>query len=256
LKNLKDKLEYYYNFFNDSKIELDPVQFPHKFSDYNNIEIMAFIASVFAYGNIKQIFSTLNNFLILSENSPYEFIYNYHNHCKIKFKHRFYSSLDIHRFFIILKKILSKKRTLKNIFFENFSDKEKNIKKSLTEFSKVFLNHYEDNFGKISNGFKFMFPLPERGSACKRMNLFLRWMVRKDKIDFGIWQEIPTDKLIIPVDTHIAKISRKLKLTKRINISWKMAEEITDNLRKLDSKDPVKYDFALCHLGMKKLEII
>lgn len=104
-----------------------------------------------------------------------------------------------------------------------------------------------------------MFPLPEKGSACKRMNLFLRWMVRKDELDFGLWtclsgrqDEIPTSKLIIPVDTHIARICKQLKLTKKKNVSWKMAEEITNNLKKFDPNDPVKYDFALCHIGMRK----
>jgi uncharacterized protein (TIGR02757 family) len=106
----------------------------------------------------------------------------------------------------------------------------------------------------ISAGIKFMFPRPELGSACKRMNLFLRWMVRKDELDFGIWNEIPSDKLVIPVDTHIARICQLLKLTKRKNVSWKMAEEITENLKRFDPADPVKYDFAICHIGMRKLK--
>ena len=99
-----------------------------------------------------------------------------------------------------------------------------------------------------------MFPLPEKSSACKRMNLFLRWMVRKDELDFGLWYEIPTSKLVIPVDTHIARISKSLKLTERKNVSWQMAEEITQNLKKFDEIDPVKYDFAICHIGIRKLK--
>ena len=106
---------------------------------------------------------------------------------------------------------------------------------------------------KVTQGIKFMFPLPSKGSVCKRMNLFLRWMVRKDELDFGLWDEIDKSKLIIPVDTHIARICRKLKLTKKKNINWNMAEEITENLKKYDPDDPVKYDFAICHIGMRKL---
>jgi len=109
-------------------------------------------------------------------------------------------------------------------------------------------------YGNFSNGIKFMFPLPQKGSACKRMNLFLRWMVRNDELDFGLWNEIKPNKLIIPVDTHIAKICKQLKLTKRKNVNWKMAEEITGKLKRFDPVDPVKYDFALCHIGMRKLE--
>nr|MBP9121411.1 TIGR02757 family protein [Ignavibacterium sp.] len=94
----------------------------------------------------------------------------------------------------------------------------------------------------------------EKGSACKRMNLFLRWMVRKDELDFGLWKEISTSKLVIPVDTHIARISRSLNLTKRKNADWKMAEEITLNLKRFDAEDPIKYDFAICHIGIRKLK--
>ena len=99
-----------------------------------------------------------------------------------------------------------------------------------------------------------MFPNPQSGSACKRMNLFLRWMVRKDELDFGIWKAVRKDQLVIPVDTHIARISRELGLTTRKNVSWQMAEEITEKLKKFDSKDPIKYDFAICHIGIRKLE--
>ena len=98
-----------------------------------------------------------------------------------------------------------------------------------------------------------MFPLPSKGSACKRSNLFLRWMVRQDDLDFGIWDKIPKSKLIIPVDTHVAKICKTLKLTTRKNVCWLMAEEITNNLKAFDAEDPVKYDFAICHIGMRKL---
>jgi uncharacterized protein (TIGR02757 family) len=108
--------------------------------------------------------------------------------------------------------------------------------------------------GDVSSGIKFMFPDPESGSACKRMNLFLRWMVREDELDFGLWKGMRADQLIIPVDTHIARIAQKLKLTRRKNISWHMAEEITENLKRFDPNDPVKYDFALCHIGMRNLK--
>jgi uncharacterized protein (TIGR02757 family) len=109
--------------------------------------------------------------------------------------------------------------------------------------------------GKVTGGIKFMLPDPAKNSACKRMNLFLRWMVRKDNIDFGLWHEIGTDKLVIPVDTHVARISKSLGLTRRKIINWKMAEEITGNLKKFNPSDPVKYDFAICHIGMNKKKI-
>src|SRR5690606_18004411 len=117
-----------------------------------------------------------------------------------------------------------------------------------------FLENYRIKFGLISSGFSFMFPIPEKNSACKRLNLFLRWMVRKDELDFGFWNSVKPDKLIIPVDTHIARICRELDLTKKRNVTWQMAEEITNNLKLYDPVDPVKYDFAVCHIGIRKLK--
>jgi uncharacterized protein (TIGR02757 family) len=144
--------------------------------------------------------------------------------------------------------------SLKKLFLTGYQVTDSNTKNAITNFSNYFLQKAQSKFGSLSRGIVFMFPLPEKGSACKRINLFLRWMVRKDELDIGLWKGIPTSKLIIPVDTHIARICRKLKLTKRKNVSWKMAEEITNNLKKFDPDDPVKYDFAICHIGMRKLQ--
>ncbi|MCH9030498.1 MAG: TIGR02757 family protein, partial [Bacteroidetes bacterium] len=135
-----------------------------------------------------------------------------------------------------------------------FDKNDENVKNGITNFSEYFLTNYKKMYGNISNGIKFMFPLPQKGSACKRMNLFLRWMVRDDELDCGLWNEIPLNKLIIPVDTHIARICKQLNLTKRKKVNWEMAEEITGKLKRFDPVDPVKYDFALCHIGMRKLE--
>ena len=254
---LKQKLEYHYKAFNKSKLEPDPLQFPHLFKDTKDIEVMAFIASVFAYGNVKQINNSLQKFLMLSNNKPFSFIQNINSaemNKEFLLVHRFYSSKDIIQLFHLLKLTYSEFGSLKNLFLLGYDDADINTKNAITNFSNYFLQKAQKEFGTLNRGLKFMFPLPEKGSACKRMNLFLRWMVRKDELDFGLWGEIPTSKLIIPVDTHIARICKQLKLTKRKIVSWKMAEEITDNLKKFDPNDPVKYDFAICHLGMRKLK--
>jgi uncharacterized protein (TIGR02757 family) len=257
--NLKQRLDYHYNAFDKSQISPDPLQFLHLFDDEMDIEVMGIIASVFAYGNVRQIINTLHKILIISENRPYRFVKDFHNKnlkSKIKnLKHRFYTEKDIIMFFSLLSDIYEEFGSLKNLFMKTYLPLDKNIKKSLSGFSYHFIARAEDKSvnGKINPGVKFMFPAPEYGSACKRMNLFLRWMVRKDELDFGLWYEIPADKLIIPVDTHIARICKGLKLTKKKNVSWAMAEEITNNLKKFDPSDPVKYDFAICHIGMRKL---
>lgn len=256
ISNIKPKLEYHYKAFDKTKIEPDPLQFPHLFKDEKDIEVMAFIASVFAYGNVKQIINSLNKFLLVSSNKPYHFINNFtirKYYSQTYFVHRFYSTKDVVQLFQLLKIAYNNSGSLKNLFLEGYNVKHENLKNAITNFNHYFLNTAVKEFRTLSRGIIFMFPLPEKGSACKRMNLFLRWMVRKDELDFGLWSEIPTSQLIIPVDTHIARICKKLKLTKRKNVSWKMAEEITNNLKKIDPVDPVKYDFALCHIGMRKL---
>jgi uncharacterized protein (TIGR02757 family) len=168
--------------------------------------------------------------------------------------HRFYSTDDIFHLFQLLNLVYSKFSSLKKLFLSGYQETDSNTKNAITHFSNYFLQKSHQEFKELSRGLKFMFPLPEKGSACKRMNLFLRWMVRKDELDFGFWNEIPTSKLIIPVDTDVARICKQLKLTKRKNVSWKMAEEITHNLKKFDPEDPVKYDFAICHIGIRKQE--
>lgn len=257
IMTLKQKLEYHYKVFDRTKLEPDPLQFLHLFNREEDIELIGFIASLFAYGNVKQIENTLHRLIKLFENRPYKFITNFSEKDAQKIsgiKHRFYSDEDIKKLFYVLKSELYKYSSIKNIFLKGYVFSDKNVKNGISNFSDHFLNSFNEAFGDISNGIKFMFPLPQKGSACKRMNLFLRWMVRKDELDFGLWSEIKTSHLVIPVDTHIARICKSLKLTKRKNVSWQMAEEITSNLMKYDPVDPIKYDFAICHIGIRKLK--
>jgi len=256
--NLKQNLENHYKAFDRTKLEPDPLQFLHLFKDERDIEVVGLIASIFAYGNVKQIENTLKKLIIVFDGKPYSFIKNFSLSKDSKIisgiKHRFYSEDDVLKLFIILNKEIKKHKSIKQIFLQGYNISDENVKNGISNFSKHFINSFIETFGEVSDGIKFMFPLPEKGSACKRMNLFLRWMVRKDELDFGLWKEISTSKLVIPVDTHIARISRLLNLTKRKNADWKMAEEITSKLKKYDVEDPIKYDFAICHIGIRKLK--
>lgn len=250
MSSLKQKLDYIYENYTSLNVASDPLQIVHQLNDKKDIEVFAFLASIFSYGNVKQINSTLQRLIEITNSKPYNFIKSYSGGNSINIKHRFYSENDINCLFTLLNQVINKYNSLYNLFIKGYSYEHKNVKQSISAFSKYFLNNYKRKFGVPSPGIKFMFPLPEKGSACKRMNLFLRWMIRKDKLDLGLWNSIPLNKLVIPVDTHIAQISKKLKLTSRKNISWKMAEEITENLKKFDEEDPVKYDFSLCHFNM------
>jgi uncharacterized protein (TIGR02757 family) len=256
--NLKHKLEYHYKAFDRTKLEPDPLQFLHLFKDERDIEVIGLLASIFAYGNLKQIENILKKLVLIFNDKPYLFIKNFSSERDGEklagIKHRFYTQADIVNLFIVLGEEIRRHKSIKQIFLQGYNISDKNVKSAISNFSNHFLSSFNQTFGEISNGIKFMFPLPQKGSACKRMNLFLRWMVRKDELDFGLWNEIQTNKLVIPVDTHIARISRSLKLTKRKNADWKMAEEITHKLKKCDAEDPIKYDFAICHIGIRKLK--
>jgi uncharacterized protein (TIGR02757 family) len=253
---LKEKLEIHYKAFDKSRISPDPLEILHIFDSDLDKEAMGLISSIFAYGNIKQIIKSQERILKATGNNPHKFILNLSKsdeNVLESITHRFYTGNDTVWLFRLLNHIYKEHSSIKNYFLRFYNADDKNLKNTIEGFSRSVIN-YPGGTKASTNGMKFMFPLPSAGSACKRMNLFLRWMVRKDELDFGIWDEISSAQLVIPVDTHIARICKELKLTLLKNVSWKMAEEITDNLRKFDPIDPVKYDFAICHIGMRGMK--
>lgn len=244
---LKEELENIYRNYTTFDITSDPLEIVRCLRNKKDIEVFAYLASIFSYGSITQIKSTLRKLLLALDSKPYEYLKLNNSFSNVSIKHRFYTEKDIRQLLILISWILNEYDSMYNFFIIGYSDEHKNVKQAISTLSKSLLKIYKRKFGEPSAGIKFMFPLPEKGSACKRINLYLRWMVRKDNLDFGLWSSIPKSKLVIPVDTHIAKISRQLKLTQRKNISWNMAEEITDKLKSLDNEDPVRFDYALCH---------
>lgn len=251
---LKEKLDYHYKKFDRKSISPDPLEFLHKYTYEDDIEAAGIISSVFAYGNVTSIKKTLTDIFHITSN-PGEFIRNASGKEITSFTnifYRFYSPPDIQAFFLSLKNFYRTQGSVKDFFYKYYMKEEPNLRSPMITFSdemyKLLLKYRKEE----STGIKFMFPSPASGSACKRMNLFLRWMIRKDELDFGLYTKITPSKLLIPVDTHIAKICRRLKLTSLNNVSWRMAVEITENLKKYSSDDPVKYDFAICHIGIRK----
>jgi len=254
--SLKHKLDYHYRYFDATQISPDPLEFPRRYTNWNDIEVSAFISSVFAFGNIKQIMKILEKIHLIMGESPHEFVMDFNiERDAPKFEgviHRFFTTADIIALFSALHIIYNGYGSLNYLFLLYYFERDTNLKNSLSFFSNNLTGFAVQDY-KLTNGIKFMFPDPVKNSTCKRMNLFLRWMVRKDELDLGLWKEIPTSKLVIPVDTHVAKICTGLKLTTKKNLTWGMAEEITENLKQFDSTDPIKYDFAICHIGMRKL---
>jgi len=250
LKKLLDDLYLSYKHKFSSK---DPVWNLHRFSDEQDIELAGFITAVYAYGSVDLINRFIELFLNRINFKPYEFIINFSKHKDKKYlkglNYRFNSENDIISLIQALNNVLISHRSLKELFLSGYRNNHENILPALGNFSNEINKNIKHKPGTYSH---YMVSNPATGSASKRMNLFLRWMVRKDEIDLGIWNNIPACKLIIPVDTHIARVSKKLKLVKRKTIDIKFAIELTETLKKFDPVDPVKYDFSLCHIGIDK----
>lgn len=232
-------------------IKDDPVQFPHRFFNEKDIEIAGFIASLVAYGSRKVFIKKLNGLFELAENEPLNFILNFDKKILGDFNYRFGKTEDFARIFYIMKELYEKDGGLSELFKYAYGE-VKTLRD--TRFFKTVTDYFysrvaEDNAGQ---GFYFMIPNPENGGAMKRMNMFLRWMVRKPPVDFGIWNFIPQSELLIPLDVHVARVSREMGLLSRSSNDFKAVIELTDNLKNFDANDPVKYDFATFGYGVNR----
>jgi len=258
LKRLLDRFYKEYNF--KERMLHDPIELPHRYKRSHDIEIAGLIASCFAYGKIDLFKPVIEKILSKMGNSPCSFLMDFEVKKQYRLfsdiKYRFNENRDIICLLYIVSKIFRRHKSIESVFTAFYKKDDVNIGHALTGFIDYILEvDTSEVYGSNirPDGLVQFFPAPLKGSACKRMNLFLRWMIRDRDIDFGIWKGIPKNKLIIPLDTHIARISRCLGFTKRSSQDWKMALEITDTLKKLDPEDPLKYDFAMCHYGISGL---
>ncbi|OLD57271.1 MAG: TIGR02757 family protein [Acidobacteria bacterium 13_1_40CM_2_56_5] len=248
------------NFPKEKHLGSDPVQFVHRYQDPVDREIVGLIASVFAYGNVKIVLRTVNNVLSYLGPAPSRTIASFdprkHSRRLRGFYHRFNTSRDLAVLFWIIRRALEEYGSLESVFVSALSPNDTDVTGALENFSGTLLGFGHERFyprGELKRrvGVRFFFPAPSQGSACKRLNLYLRWMVRpEDGIDCGVWMRIKPRQLVIPLDTHIARISSYIGLTDMRSPGWPMALDITRSLRKLHCDDPLRYDFALCHLGI------
>jgi uncharacterized protein (TIGR02757 family) len=246
-----DLLNEKYELFNQPNfIQHDPISIPHQFNKKQDIEITGFIAATLAWGQRKTIINKCNELIELMDNTPYDFIKN-HQDSDLKrflaFKHRTFNATDTLYFLEFFKDFYTKNGSLEDAFLVGLKDNDEDIKAGLENFQNVFfsLEDYPIRTRKHV-------ATPARNSSCKRINMFLRWMVRKDNkgVDFGIWDKIKTSALVCPCDVHVERVARKLGLITRPKPDWQTAVELTQNLKQLDPIDPVKYDFALFGLGV------
>jgi uncharacterized protein (TIGR02757 family) len=228
-------------------IDSDPIQIPHQFSIKEDIEISAFLTATIAWGNRKSIIKNALTMMDLLGNSPYDFVLNHQPHHLDKiehFVHRTFNVDDFKYFIIALQHIYKNHGGMENVFSKNATSNS--TQAAIHEFKKIFFEipHLERTKKHISD--------PLNGSAAKRINMFLRWMVRNDKtgVDFGIWKSLSPAQLSCPLDIHSGNVARKLGLLTRKQNDAKALAELDTNLRKMDKSDPVKYDFALFGLGV------
>ena len=224
----------------------DPICIPHLFSKKQDIEIAGFFAATFAWGNRTTIIQKSKELMQLMDMNPHNFCIE-SNPAKLKtllhFKHRTFNTTDLLYFIEFFKYHYSKYESLETAFTMHGITPEE----MLTGF-----HHYFFSLDEVPNRTKKHIATPERNSSCKRLNMFLRWMVRQDDkgVDFGIWKNISPANLICPIDLHVSRVAKKLNILHRKQTDWQAAVELTGYLRTLDKTDPVKYDFALFSLGV------
>ncbi len=236
-------------------IKDDPVSIPHLFTKKQDIEIAGFFAAIFSWGNRTTIIQKSKELMLLMKMQPHEFCLN-HDNSGLKrlteFRHRTFNATDLLYFIEFMKFHYSKSHSLETAFLPHDATRKKSnnvVEEALRNF-----HHYFFSLEYVPARTKKHIATPEKNSTCKRLNMFLRWMVRRDDkgIDFGIWKNILPSQLICPIDVHVARVARHLKLLKRKQTDWQAALELTNNLRELDKEDPVKYDLALFSIGVSE----
>ena len=229
-------------------IKDDPVQFVHRFTTKDDKEIAGFIASMFAYGKREVFIQKLNYIFNLMENKPFDYVksFDWKSNNIINCDYRFSQDCDLVQILKILNILYSENETLESLFKYSYEQK----RDVWNMFQGVVDYFYSRQDIEVTKGFYHLLPNPAKKSALKRLNMLMRWFVRKSAVDIGIWNFVDKSELLIPLDTHVAKISRKLGLLKRNDNAYESVIEITENLKNFDSKDPIKYDFALFGYGV------
>lgn len=232
----------------------DPLQFVYRYNEPRDMEIAGFLAAVLAYGRVQQIERSVDNLLTRMGSSPFEFVLNFNKTARkelVGFKHRFNTADDICELLGILRDVLQRHGSIEACFAAHLKQDDENIINALSRFVAELLDRYRKKTGSAaSKGLVYLLSDPANGSPCKRLNLFLRWMVRDDDVDAGLWTSVDRSKLIVPVDTHMARLCGILGFYKRKTVTLATAVEITQGFARLEPSDPVKYDFALSRIGI------
>ena len=251
MEELKEQLDALHKRFDSVDfIAKDPVSVPHLFKEQKDIEIAGLLSATIAWGKREMIVKNAHSIVTRMDNDPYNFVMNAQEQDLEQldgFVHRTFNHFDLRYFVNSLKNIYTKHNTLGNFFERNYLE-HNDIRITLSDFRKEFLT--ESALPRTTRHLSAI----DKNSACKRLNMFLRWMVRTgSEVDFGLWSKIPSSALYIPLDVHTSNVGRSLGLLTRKQNDWKAVEELTEALRQMDPKDPIKYDYALFSVGIEKL---
>ena len=257
LRSLKEPLERLYQAFNHTESAVDPVHVVRRYDAPDDREVVAFCASALAFGRVASVMDSIEALLAVLGPRPAAFVRGFDPMTGADafqtLLHRWIRGVDLVALLSVLQRMIVEAGSIESFFLAGYNATDPDVGPALNRFCEraraVDLAGVYGG-GDERRGVHYFFPRPDGGSACKRLNLFLRWMVRRDAVDLGLWSGLPVSKLVIPLDTHVARVGRCLGLTRYRSPGWGMASEITESLRALDPQDPVRYDYSLCHLGM------
>jgi uncharacterized protein (TIGR02757 family) len=254
---LKSALDGLYRDFDHVDSATDPVHIVRRYDRGEDREIVGFCAASLAFGRVASVLRSIESLLAVMGPRPADFVRRFdpngHAAPLRPLVHRWTRGADLVALLLILQRMLHESGSIEGFFIAGDDEGALDIGPALDSFStRAMRTDLRPAYGRVRKrpGVCYFFPRPSAGSACKRLNLFLRWMVRRDQIDLGVWTKVAPSRLIVPLDTHVIRVGRCLRLTHYVSPGWKMAADITASLRAIDPVDPVRYDFSLCHLGM------
>ena len=254
---LRSVLDQHYRDFDRVDSALDPVHLVRRYADPADREVVGFCAAALAFGRVASVLNSIEALLERMGPQPAAFVREFRPERQFgAFRglvHRWTKDVDLVALLWILRRMLAQSGSIEAFFLEGFDEGADDVGSAIESFSaRARRIDLRPAYGCRPKrpGVYYFFPRPSAGSGCKRLNLFLRWMVRRDAIDLGAWRGIPAARLVVPLDTHVIRVGRCLGLTRYRSPGWRMAADLTASLRRLDPDDPVKYDFSLCHLGM------
>ena len=254
---LASSLERLYHDYNREDSAADPVQLVRPYSRPEDREIAGFCAAALAFGRVASVLASISTLFRIMGGRPAQFVRAFdpsEEHPELRaMVHRWTRGVDIAALLWILRQMLERSGSVEAFFAEGLADSDVDVSGALDSFStRALAIDVRPVYGRVPKraGVCYFFPRPSAGSACKRLNLFLRWMVRSDEVDLGVWRSVRPGQLIVPLDTHIIRLARCLRLTRYTSPGWKMAADVTARLRALDPRDPVRFDFSICHVGM------